>query len=54
MSDSRKQADELLAIFFPPLPEEIVEEEPQLQHQPVSIPDIIMEKVEWQLFRAKL
>ena len=52
-SDSGEQADELLATFFPPLPEEIAEERPQPQRQSVSIPDITIEKIEHQLFRAK-
>ncbi|EJP60699.1 reverse transcriptase [Beauveria bassiana ARSEF 2860] len=48
-----KQAEELLSTFFPPLPGDIQDEAEESQRGPVPMPEITMEEVERQLFRAK-
>lgn len=51
--DSREQAEELLATFFPPLPDRIEDEGERPQRPPVSFPEITLDEVERQLSAAK-
>ncbi|KAM9874254.1 hypothetical protein VDGL01_11687, partial [Verticillium dahliae] len=48
-----EQAEELLATFFPPLPDEIAEEGPRPQRSPIDMPEITLGEIEAQLFRMK-
>jgi hypothetical protein len=48
-----EQAEELLTIFFPPLPAVIEEEGSWPQRAPVSMPRLTMEEVERRVFAAK-
>jgi exonuclease III len=52
-SNSNEQAEELLAQFFPSLPEDIQEEGPQPQRSPILMPGITLEEIERQLFAMK-
>jgi hypothetical protein len=52
-TDHKEQAEELLAKFFPPLPDNIDDEGTRTQRAPVEMPAITMEEVERQLLAAK-
>ncbi|KAF5973804.1 reverse transcriptase, partial [Fusarium bulbicola] len=49
----REQAEELLAKFFPPLPDNIEDEGPRQQRAPATMPDLTLEAVERQLWATK-
>ncbi|KAJ0122830.1 Endo-1,4-beta-xylanase A [Fusarium oxysporum f. sp. albedinis] len=49
----KEQAEELLAKFFPPLPDNIEDEGPRQQRAPVTMPDLTLEEVERQLWATK-
>ncbi|KAG6979443.1 putative RNA-directed DNA polymerase from transposon X-element [Fusarium oxysporum f. sp. conglutinans] len=52
-TNHREQAEELLAKFFPPLPDNIEDEGLQHQRAPVTMPDLTLEEVERQLWATK-
>ncbi len=52
-ADHTEQEGELLATFFPPLPERIEDEGPRPQRAPLAMPPITIEEVERQLFATK-
>lgn len=52
-TDHKEQAEELLAKFFPSLPDNIDDEGTRPQRAPVEMPAITMEEVERQLLAAK-
>jgi hypothetical protein len=52
-TDHKEQAEELIATFFPPLPDNIDDEGSRPQRAPVEMPAITVEEVERQLFTAK-
>jgi hypothetical protein len=49
----KEQAEELLAKFFPPLPDNIEDEGPRQQRAPVTMPNLTLEEVERQLWATK-
>jgi hypothetical protein len=49
----REQAEELLAKFFPPLPDNIEDEGPRQQRAPVTMPKLTVEEVERRLWETK-
>jgi endonuclease/exonuclease/phosphatase family metal-dependent hydrolase/ribonuclease HI len=51
--DKAEQAEELLSVFFPPLPARIEDEGPRPQRTAVSMPPLTMEEVERRIFAAK-
>ncbi|KAM5529724.1 hypothetical protein FOXYSP1_17568 [Fusarium oxysporum f. sp. phaseoli] len=51
--DKVEQAEELLNVFFPPLPTDIEEEGPQPRRREVAIPNLTMEEVEEKVMEAK-
>jgi hypothetical protein len=51
--DKVEQMEELLATFFLPLPTRIEDEGTQLQREPIHMPDLTMEEIEWKIFEAK-
>jgi hypothetical protein len=51
-ADKVEQAEELLAIFFPPLPVAIEDKGPWPQRAPVAIPRLTMEEVERRVFEV--
>ena len=52
-TDHKEQAEELLATFFPSLPDTIDDEGSRPQRAPVEMPAITVEEIERQLFAAK-
>ncbi|SPJ70278.1 related to reverse transcriptase [Fusarium torulosum] len=52
-TNHREQAEELLAKFFPPLPDNIEDEGPRQQRAPITIPNLTLEEVERQLWATK-
>jgi hypothetical protein len=52
--DKAEQAEELLSVFFPPLPPRIEDKGPRPQQTAVSLPPRTMEEVEQRIFIAKL
>ena len=52
-TNHKEQAEELLAKFFPPLPDNIEDEGPRQQRAPVVMPTLTLEEVERQLFATK-
>jgi exonuclease III len=52
-TDHKEQAEELLATFFPPLPNNIDDEGPKPQRAPIEMPAITLEEVERQLHATK-
>jgi hypothetical protein len=51
--DKTEQAEELLSVFFPPLPPRIEDEGPRPQRTAVSMPPLTIEEVERRIFAAK-
>ncbi|KAH7471925.1 hypothetical protein FOMA001_g13244 [Fusarium oxysporum f. sp. matthiolae] len=52
-TNHREQAEQLLAKFFPPLPDNIEDEGLQHRRAPVTMPDLTLEEVERQLWATK-
>ncbi|KAK7583226.1 hypothetical protein V3481_012568 [Fusarium oxysporum f. sp. vasinfectum] len=52
-TNHREQAEELLAKFFPPLPDNIEDEGLQHRRAPVTMPDLTLEEVERRLWATK-
>jgi exonuclease III len=52
-TNHKEQAEELIATFFPPLPDNIDDEGSRPQRAPVEMPAITVEEIERQLFTAK-
>jgi hypothetical protein len=52
-TDRTEQAEELLRIFFPPLPAEIESEGTQRQRTPVPMPDFALGEIEQKVMAAK-
>jgi hypothetical protein len=52
-TNHKEQAEELLAKFFPLLPDNIKDEGPRQQRAPVVMPTLTLEEVERQLFATK-
>ncbi|SCO54574.1 related to reverse transcriptase [Fusarium fujikuroi] len=52
-TNHREQAEELLAKFFPPLPDNIENEGQRQQRAPITMPNLTMEEVERQLWATK-
>lgn len=52
-NDKMEQAEELLSVFFPPLPESIEDKGQRPQRTAVSMPSLTMEEVERRVFAAK-
>ena len=51
--DKSKQAETLMATFFPPLPDIIEDEERRPERSPVYMPRLNMEEVEQKVLAAK-
>ena len=51
--DRTEQAEELLSVFFPPLPAKIEDEGPRPQRAAVAMPPLTIEEVERRIFAAK-
>ncbi|KAL9560837.1 hypothetical protein ACKAV7_015000, partial [Fusarium commune] len=51
--DKVEQAEELLNVFFPPLPTDIEEEGPRPRRREVAMPNLTMEEVEEKVMEAR-
>ncbi|KAM0724078.1 hypothetical protein Q7P37_000258 [Cladosporium fusiforme] len=52
-TNNSEQAEQLLATFFPPLPDNIEDEEDRPQRQPVPMPELTVDEIERCLMKTK-
>ncbi|RKK19256.1 hypothetical protein BFJ66_g17768 [Fusarium oxysporum f. sp. cepae] len=52
-SDKAEQAEELLSVFFPPLPAVIEDEERRPAQREIAMPELTLEEVEEKVMAAK-
>jgi hypothetical protein len=53
MTSNSEQAEQLLATFFPALPENVEDEGDRPQRQPVPMPELTVEEIECCLMKTK-